>query len=196
MQSKRANLLRRLLFHGPHTCPWWLGYTFDNPLRRLVHDPVEILGSFVEPGQTVVDIGCGLGYFSIALANIVGPNGKVIALDIQSQMIQRARHRAESQNVADRIDFRLCDANLLGVNGPVDFALAFWVVHEVTEPKNLLVEVRSFLKPQGRLLIAEPKWHVPAGRFAETAELARNVGFQTSKGPVVRFSRAVVCSPS
>jgi len=196
MQSRRANLLRRLLFHGPHTCPWWLGYTFDNPLRRLVHDPVEILGDFVEPGQTVVDIGCGLGYFSIALASIVGPNGKVIALDIQPQMIQRARHRAESQNVADRIDFRLCGANLLGVNGPVDFALAFWVVHEVTEPKNLLVEVRSFLKPQGHLLIAEPKWHVPADRFAETVELARNVGFQTSKGPVVRFSRSVVCSPS
>lgn len=196
MQSRRSNLFRRLLFHGPHTCPWWLGYTFDNPLRQLVHDPEEILGDFVEPGQTVVDIGCGLGYFSVALARIVGPSGKVIALDIQSQMIQRARHRAESQNVADRIDFRLCDPDRLGVNGPVDFVLAFWVVHEVTEPENLLVEVQSFLKSRGRLLIAEPKWHVPAGRFAETIELARKAGFQTSKGPMVRFSRSVVCSRS
>ena len=195
MQSRRLNLFRRLLFHGPHTCPWWLGYTFDNPLRRLVHDPEEILGDFVEPGHTVADIGCGLGYFSIALARIVGPRGKVIALDIQSQMVQRARQRAESQNMADRIDFRLCAPNQLGVSEPVDFALAFWVVHEVAEPENLLVEVRSFLKSRARLLIAEPKWHIPAARFAETVELTRNAGFQTSKGPAIRFSRSILCSP-
>lgn len=195
MQSRRANLFRRLLFLGPHTCPWWFGYTFDNPLRRLVHDPEEILGDFVEPGQTVVDVGCGLGYFSIALAKIVGPSGKVIALDIQSQMIQRAKRRAESHRVANRIDFRLCNASKLGVKGPVDFVLAFWVVHEVADRKNLLIEVRSFLKSRGQLLIAEPKGHVSASRFAETVELARNVGFETSKGPVVRFSRSVICSP-
>ena len=194
MQSKRVNLLRRLLLLGPHTCPWWFGYTFDNPLRRLVHDPEEILGDLIGPGQTVVDIGCGLGYFSIALAKIVGPGGKVIALDIQPQMIQRAKHRAESHGVANQIDFRLCNTTNLGVEGPVDFALAFWVVHEVTDPKNLLIEVRSFLKPWGHLLIAEPKGHVSASRFAETVELARNVGYETSKGPVVRFSRSVVCS--
>lgn len=196
MQSRRENLFRRLLFRGPHTCPWWFGYTFDNPLRRLVHDPEEILGDFVEPGQTVVDIGCGLGYFSIALAKIVGPSGEVIALDIQSQMIQRAKRRAENHGVADRIDFRLCNASQLGVEGLVDFALAFWVVHEVTDPKNLFIEVRSFLKSRGRLLIAEPKGHVSAGRFNETVELARKAGFETSKGPMVRFSRSVVCSSS
>ena len=196
MQSKRVNLLQRLLYRGPHTCPWWFGYTFDNPLRRLVHKPEEILGDFVGPGQTAVDIGCGLGYFSIALAKIVGPSGKVIALDIQSQMIQRAKRRAENHGVADRIDFRLCKTNHLGVEAPVDFVLAFWVVHEVTDPKNLLIEVRSFLGSRGHLLIAEPKGHVSVGRFDETVELARNVGFQTSKGPMVRFSRSVVCSPS
>ena len=194
MQSRWVKALRRLLFLGPHTCPWWFGYTFDNPLRRLVHDPKEILGGFVEPGKTVVDIGCGLGYFSIALAKIVGPGGKVIALDVQSQMIQKAKCRAENHDVANRIDFRLCDANHLGVKGPVDFVLAFWVIHEVADPKNLLIEVRSFLQPQGHLLIAEPKGHVSASRFAETVELARNVGFKTSKGPVVRLSRSVVCS--
>lgn len=196
MQSKRVNLLRRLLCRGPHTCPWWFGYTFDNPLRRLVHDPGEILGDFVRPGQTVVDIGCGLGYFSIALAKIVGASGKVIALDIQSQMIQRAKRRAESHGVANQIDFRLCNATHLGVESPVDFALAFWVVHEVKDPKKLLIEVRSFLKSRGNLLVAEPKGHVSASRFTETVELARNVGFETSKGPVVRFSRSVVCSPN
>ena len=194
--SRWIRLLHRILLSGPHTCPWWLGYSFDNPLRRLVHDPQVLLGKFVEPGQTAIDIGCGLGYFSIALARLVGPDGKVIALDVQSQMIQRARRRAERQGLANRIDFRICSPQQLGLTEPVDFALAFWVMHEVVNPQNLLAEVRSFLKPQGRLLIAEPKAHVSAARFAETVELARLVGYKISEGPLVRFSRSVVCSPS
>lgn len=189
------NFLRRILYLGPHTCPWWFGYTFDNPLRRLAHDPDSILGKYVGPGQTAVDIGCGLGYFSIALARIVGPGGKVIALDIQSQMIQRARRRAERHGLANRIDFRICTPDHLDVEGPVDFVLAFWVVHEVTDPKGLLAEVRSLLHPRGQLLITEPKGHVSAARFAETVELARQAGFKTTCGPPVRFSRSVVCSP-
>lgn len=192
----RINRLRRILFPGRHTCPWWLGYTFDNPLRRLVHDPRAILCKLVGPGQTVVDIGCGLGYFSIALARIVGPSGKVIALDVQPQMIQRAKRRAERQGLANRIDFRICSPNQLGVKDPVDFVLAFWVVHEVTDPKNLLIEVRSFLQSGGQLLIAEPKGHVSASRFAETVDLARIAGFKISKGPAVRLSRSVLCSPN
>lgn len=190
------NILQRFLTLGRHTCPWWLGYTFDNPLRRLVHDPEKILGDFVKPGQTAVDIGCGLGYFSIALAKIVGPRGKVVALDIQQQMIRRASRRAERHGAASQIDFRLCEPNYLGVKDPVDFVLAFWVAHEVDDLEKLFIEVRSFLQPQGHLLIVEPKGHVSASRFADTAELARNLGFKTSKGPVVRFSRSVICSPN
>lgn len=190
------NHLRRALYLGPHTCPWWFGYTFDNPLRKLFHNPLEILGKFVRPGQIAVDIGCGLGYFSIALARIVGPDGKVIALDVQSQMIQRARRRAERQGLANRIDFRICTPNRLDVTGPVDFVLAFWVIHEVVDPQGLLLEIRSFLKSGGQLLIAEPKGHVPAAHFAEMVKLARLAGYKTSEGPLVRFSRTVVCSPN
>ena len=196
MQSRRVNLLRRLLLLGPHTCPWWFGYSFDNPLRKTFHNPVKIFGDFIRPGQTAVDIGCGLGYFSIALARIVGPDGKVIALDIQPQMIQRAKRRAERHNLANRIDFRLCKTSHLCVNEPADFVLAFWVVHEVADAENLLVEIRRFIKPDGQLLIVEPIGHVSASRFSETVELAGNTGFKTSEGPVVRFSRSVVCSPS
>ncbi|MBU4143260.1 hypothetical protein KJ590_04695, partial [Patescibacteria group bacterium] len=46
-------------------CPWWLCYSFDNPLRRLFHDPERLLGPYVKTGMTAVDIGCGMGYFTI-----------------------------------------------------------------------------------------------------------------------------------
>jgi ubiquinone/menaquinone biosynthesis C-methylase UbiE len=186
--------LRRFLFIGPHTCPWWFGYTFDNPLRRLVHDPRTILGGFVREGQTAVDIGCGLGYFSLALADLVGPRGTVIALDVQAEMVRRARRRASRRGVAERIDFGTCTPNRLGLTAPVDFALAFWVVHEVTDRCAFLAEVRSSLRSSGCLLIVEPKGHVSRGQFAETVALARAASFDVVAGPAVRLSRSVLCT--
>ena len=64
-----------------HTCPWWLLFTFDNPLRRLVHNPQEILRPYVERGDTVLDVGCGMGSFTLGLAELVGKDGRVIAAD-------------------------------------------------------------------------------------------------------------------
>lgn len=193
-RSKKISLLRRALYLGPHTCPWWFAYTFDNPIRRLFHDPNAILGDYVASGQTVVDIGCGLGYFSLALARLVGLGGRVIAVDIQSQMVHRARRRAYRQGLADRIDFRPCDPDRLGVDSPADFVLAFWMLHEVADPRNLLEEVKSILRPHGRFLIVEPIGHVSFARFEETVQLASSVGYEVSGGPAIRFSRSVICS--
>lgn len=189
-----TSFLRRTFLVGPHTCPWWLGYTFDNPLRRFVHDRREILGGFVKPGMRVLDIGCGLGYFSIGMAQLVGSTGKVVSLDVQPEMVQRAGLRAAREGVADRIEFRACAPDRLGVSGPVDFALAFWVMHEVKDPARLLVEVRSILRPPGNFLIVEPVGHVSEDRVAETAVLARRAGFHVTKGPAIRLSRSILCS--
>ena len=190
------NRLRKLLLKDAHTCPWWLGYTFDNPIRRVVHNPAIILDGLVEEGQTVVDVGCGLGYFSLALARIVGDRGRVIALDVQPEMLSRARARAKRQGVDSLIDFRLCEPENLNLRDSVDFVLAFWMVHEVSNQEALLAEIRSVLKPAGHLLLSEPKVHVTASRFEKTVEVARASGFEIVVGPQVRFSRSVVCSPS
>ena len=195
-ESRTNAFLKKLLCLGPHTCPWWFGYTFDNPLRRFIHRPKSILGELVSPGDTAVDIGCGLGYFSIALADLVGPTGRVFAFDVQAQMVERARQRAERQNLADRIHFRVCAPDHMGFDGTADFVLAFWMLHEVLDPEHLLTEVRSFLRPSGHLMIAEPLLHVSKRRFSTTIELAKRNGFRVAKGPEVRLSRSIVCSPS
>lgn len=190
---RNSRLWERALFLGPHTCPWWFGYSFDNRLRSLIHDPNVILGEFVRPGQTVVDIGCGLGYFSIGLARLVGPSGRVVAIDLQSKMLQGAQQRAEQAGLADRIEFRPCSPDRLDFNESADFVLAFWMMHEVDDPLAFAGEVRSFLEPGGSFLVVEPKIHVPASRFAATTEMLRSAGFQVFEGPPVRFSRSVVC---
>ena len=64
---------------GPSSiCPWWLASALDNPIRRLIHNPEEILGGYIESGQTVLDLGCGSGTFTIFMARMVGEMGKAI----------------------------------------------------------------------------------------------------------------------
>jgi ubiquinone/menaquinone biosynthesis C-methylase UbiE len=179
----------------PHTCPWWFAYTFDNRLRQLLHDPAVLFRDLVREGDTVADLGSGLGHFSIGLAGLVGATGKVIAVDLQPEMVRRAARRAERRGLLQRIDFRVCEPERLGLQEPLDFALAFWMVHEVPSQRALLAEVRAALRPTGRLLIAEPKGHVSARRFEATVERARAAGFAISEAPRVRLSRAVLCTP-
>jgi ubiquinone/menaquinone biosynthesis C-methylase UbiE len=144
----------------------------------------------------VVDVGCGAGYFTLPLAEIVGGEGRVLALDIQEEMLAIARRRAERRGMDANIEFRRCDPHRLGLKEPMDFVLAFWMAHEVSDPRGFLQEIKGHLKPDGALLIVEPKVHVPRHRFEDTADLARAAGFQVDPGPRVFFSRTIVCSAS
>jgi ubiquinone/menaquinone biosynthesis C-methylase UbiE len=185
---------KRLFLREDRVCPWWLAYSFDNPLRRLLHDPQALLGPFVREGMTVADIGCGLGYFSIAMAKMVGDQGAVIAVDLQQEMLDRMQKRAKKAGVASRIRSVLVTENDIGIEEPVDFVLAFWMVHEVPDIPMFLSRVFSVLKGSGKFIIAEPRLHVPNRKFQETIEYARSTGFRVSAAPDVRMSRAVVLS--
>ncbi len=117
-----------------HVCPWWLAYTFDNPLRRLIHNPVRIFDGLVRPGMTVMDVGCGMGYFSIGMAKIVDDSGRVIGVDLQQQMLDIMIKRAARAGVAHRIEPHLSEADKINIGTRIDFILAFWVVHEFPDP--------------------------------------------------------------
>jgi len=185
---------RSLFLRDGRVCPWWLAYSFDNPLRRFLHDPQALLGPFVKEGMTVADIGCGLGYFSIAMAKMVGGKGTVIAVDLQQEMLDRMRKRAEKSGVASRIRSVLVAEDDIGIKEPADFVLAFWMVHEVPDIPRFLSRVFSVLKGSGKFLIAEPRMHVPNRKFQETLEYARSAGFQISAAPDIRISRAAILS--
>ena len=92
-----------------HVCPWWHAYTFDNPLRRLLHNPSAIVGEHVGEGMRVLDLGCGMGFFSIAMARMVGDSGLVIAVDLQQKMLDVLMRRATRAGVAARIRPHRCD---------------------------------------------------------------------------------------
>jgi ubiquinone/menaquinone biosynthesis C-methylase UbiE len=171
-------------------CSWKIAFALDNPIRGLIHDPKKILGGHIEPGQTVLDIGCGPGTFSIAMAKMVGESGKVIAVDVQEEMLQIVRTKAAQQGLESRMVTHKSDPDRIGLSEKVDFALAFYMVHEVPSAEAFLKEVASVLKPNGKLLIVEPKIHVSATAFEKTIEVARQADLSPISGPKIFFSRS------
>lgn len=184
--------LRDLLLGRDHVCPWWLVWTFDNPLRRMVHDPELLLGELVRPGDTAVDVGCGSGYFTVPLARMVGPEGRVLAVDLQEEMLAGVRRRAERAGVGERIRLHRCAPERLGVEGPADLVLAFWMVHEVPDRPRFLDQLAALLRPGGRLLLAEPVLHVSGREVERSVALALAAGLLLESRPRIAFSRSAL----
>jgi ubiquinone/menaquinone biosynthesis C-methylase UbiE len=176
-------------------CPWWLGYFLVNPLRLLWHNPEKILQSHITEGMLVLDIGAGMGFFTLPMARLVGKTGRVVAVDLQEKMLQSLRKRAASKGLINRIETRKCSSHsleIIGYGEQIDFALAFAMVHEVPDSHNLLQELFAALKKDGRLLIAEPKGHVSTEKFAQTIKDAEACGFTILEYPQISRSLSVL----
>jgi len=172
-----------------------MGYALACPLRRLWQHPHKILDVFVTPGMTVFEPGPGMGFFTLELARLVGPQGKVVAVDVQPKMLEVLRGRAAKAGLLKQIDLRLVTGEEMGIGdlaGQVDFALAFAMVHELPKPDRFFMEVAGALKTGGKLLFAEPKGHVKGTPFSETLLLAEGAGLKVVSRPVIRSSHAVV----
>lgn len=176
-------------------CPWWIGYILASPVRKLLHNPHRILAPYVKDGMTVLDFGSAMGFFSIPLAQMVGPAGKVICIDLQEKMITRLKKRAQKAGVAARIETRFCTQDSLGLEplaGAMDFALLFAVVHEVPAREALFAGLASALKARANLLVAEPRGHVSAEDFARTLSVAKAHGFVEAGTPRIARSHTVL----
>ncbi len=176
-------------------CPAWLSFTLTNVFRRMAHRPVRVLGPFLKEGDTALDIGCGPGYFTVPMARMVGDRGRVVAVDIQPAMLERTRRSAERAGVADRVRLHLASEDSLGLDLKADFALVFWMAHEVDRLEPFFREILAALKPDGRLLLVEPRFHVPERRYAEIVSAAVRAGFTPHETDPVRLSRAALLRP-
>jgi len=177
---------------SPHVCPWWGGYFIDNRFRRLLHKPEKILAPYVRQGMTVMDFGCGMGFFAISMAHLVGSEGHVIAVDLQQEMVDVLCSRAAKAGVADRIHTHRCTPQSVGVEGPMDFVVAFYSAHEVPNLRRLLSELHGCLRPQGKLLLVEPIGHVRTFSFQAMISLAEEIGFRLQDRPRIRLSHAAL----
>jgi len=189
---KDINKMIEKLLNTKHVCPWWLCFTFDNPLRKIIHDPVRILSAYVHKGDKAIDIGPGMGYFTIPLAELVGYTGHVTAIDIQPKMLSALMERANKKGVAEIIKTHLAGPDSIGFHEKADFILAFWMVHEVPDQKRFLTEIRNLMKPQGLFLLVEPVIHVSKKSFSQTLETAKGLGLFIKEYPEIRISRSAL----
>jgi ubiquinone/menaquinone biosynthesis C-methylase UbiE len=172
-------------------CPWWVGYILASPIRKLAHNPTRILAPFVRAGMTVLEPGPGMGFFTLELAGLVGPTGRVIAVDVQPKMIEVLQRRARRAGLFDRIDARVAPATSMGLKdleAKIDFVLAFAVAHEMPSAESFFAEAPQAMKPDARLLLAEPSGHVGGEEFDRELTLAAKHGLSVADRPSIRRS--------
>jgi ubiquinone/menaquinone biosynthesis C-methylase UbiE len=164
----------------PYVCPAEFAGSLDNPLRRLFHNPRKILGPFINKGMTVLDLGCGPGYFTGEIAKLVGEEGRVIAADLQEKMLIKMAGKMKGMGVEQRVELHKCSEDKIGIMKKVDFVLAFWMVHEVPDQLRMFEELRNI--------------HVSGRSFSKTIAFSEAAGFEIIERPNVVISRSALLS--
>ena len=178
-----------------HRCPVWVGYFLASGLRKLLQSPSKILAPHVRSGMTVLDLGCAMGFFSLPMAAMVKPKGKVVCVDVEPKMLEVLQNRAARAGLAEFIETHRSGEDALGLDGrpeSFDFALAFAVLHELPDQGRCFHEVHQLLAPGASLLVAEPSSHVDAAEFERTIATATENNFVVIARPRIRCAHAVL----
>ena len=141
-----------------------------------------------------MDIGCGVGFFTIPMAEITGKQGTVIAVDLQPEMLAQLETNARKAST-DNITLHQCATGTLNIgqwDGTVDFVLIMMMLHEVPDPDRLIHEVYSTMAPGGKMLFSEPIGHVNSGKFQSSVDMIQKTGFSIIATPKVRICRSAV----
>ena len=170
-------------------CPAWLSWMVDNPLSRG-RTNATLAQLELSPGLHVLDAGCGPGRLTIPIARAVAPQGHVLAVDIQPDMLRRAREKAAEASVSN-VEF--LNAALGGGQLPAatfDRAVLVTVLGEIPDREGAMQELYASLKPGGFLLVNEVMGDPHYQTAGKVRSLAEKVGFLP--GPV--YGRALTYS--
>jgi SAM-dependent methyltransferase len=129
-----------------------------------------------------------MGFFTLEMAKLVGPSGRVVAVDVQPRMIEGLKRRARKGGLLDRIDARVVNPasmQLADLDAVVDFVFAFAVVHELPSAASFFSEAARAMKSGADLLLAEPAGHVREAEFAEQINIAADTGLKVFDRPSI-----------
>ncbi len=125
-------------------------------IRKHVESPKKVIGPFVTTGQVVADLGCGQGFYTIALAQSVGPQGKVYAFDLDKECLQLLEKKKEKEGYHN-IEVHASSAADLGSiqDRSVDFVLANGLLCSMAGNRSEAVkEIKRILKPKGKAFLS------------------------------------------
>lgn len=164
---------------------------FDSKIRKLFQNPKKILSPYIDKGMTVLDLGCGPGFFTVEMAKLVGQNGKVVGADLQKEMLYNVKRKIQGTDLENIIELHNTQKDIIGLSDKFDFILVFYMLHEVPDQNKTLKELHELLNDQGKILIVEPKGHVSKRDFEKSIELMKQY-FTVFKGPKVFYSQSVI----
>ncbi len=173
-------------------CPVELAGSLDSKIRRWLQNPRKILSPYIKEGMSVLDIGCGPGFFTIEIAKIVGQKGKVFAADLQDGMLQLIKNKISGTELEKIIHLHKTEKDKINLPEKVDFIFAFYVIHEIPNKENLFMEFKNILSENGQILIVEPIGHVSGKAFESTMNISLNAGFEINQGRKILLSRSAI----
>ncbi|HEX2923184.1 MAG TPA: methyltransferase domain-containing protein [Chloroflexota bacterium] len=175
-----VRLVRRYL-HFP--VPPIVAVFLNSPLRKAMQPPVEVVErSGIEPGMNVLELGCGPGTFTVDAARRIGDTGRLLAVDIEPKMIEKANQAIWYAGL-NNVDIRMADAyNLPAPDESIDVAFMVTVLAEVPDRQKALAEVRRVLKPDGTLSITELFTDPDYPRQQTVVRWCRDAGFRLTGG--------------
>jgi ubiquinone/menaquinone biosynthesis C-methylase UbiE len=130
----------------------WLDRAGRDAVQRPEH-VLDVLG--VRRGQTVADVGCGSGYFTMHLAKRVGSEGRVYATDLQPEMLALLKKKTDAEHVTNVVPVLATEDDSKLPKGALDLVMLVDVYHEVPKPPVTLAQLKDALKPDGRLALVE-----------------------------------------
>ena len=125
----------------------------DNPLRHLLDNPLRSLkAAGIQPGQQVLEVGCGTGYFTVPAAKLVGDDGCVQAIDLRPLAIERTEKKVKEAGL-NNVQLKLADAAKTGLpDESIDLVFLFGVIHALPL-EAVLPELHRVLKPGGVIAV-------------------------------------------
>jgi precorrin-6B methylase 2 len=153
---------------GPGGMAW-----LDRPEREAEEHPEAVIDAMeLRGGEVVADLGAGSGYFTFRLAAKVGKAGKVLAVDIQDEMLDTLRRRAATLGVTNVQEVKASPTDPHLPSGGVDRVLMVDVYHELAYPYEVMTKVRAALKPGGRVVFVEYRKEDPLVPIKEVHKMS------------------------
>ena len=176
------------------------GFRFQPERRQVLKDegrkewlpPEPILEALrIEEGATIVDVGAGTGFWTLPLSQLIGPSGKVIAVDVEPIMLDELRTLIDSQNLSNVELVHSEELRIPLADAVADGAVLGFVLHEPDDPPALLREITRLLRPRRKILVVEFHKRVTeqgpplAPRLAEeeTKRMLEDAGFRVESLP-------------
>ncbi len=151
-------------------------FAHDNPFRRLFWPPQKLIAPYVTTGQVVADLGCGPGYYALALAERVGPEGRVVAVDADERAVRALKKKADARGFRNIEAHASSAADLSFLSDDsVDFVLAHGLLCSMAPQHHdpAVAEIRRILKPRGRAYLSAASG---PGSYVDRAEWERILG--------------------